>query len=821
MLRKQLISLLLLLTTLPVSLLAQLPTGSWKVYPTFGAPGRVIDTDQFVYVATSGTLHSYDKANDESRDYEPQVDLSGNRVKDIYYNFSKNYLVVVYEDASMDILPDDGERICLPDIRDANLSTAKGINDVRFDDGHIYVATTFGLVVYNDETFEVKESGIYNVNVSHVFPTADNIVIVTNPAEWIYNALSSPKSERHHRLDKFRHLFQFPLQPYDIIPLSEPNRTEGTRYAVRSLGNRIFRVIVQPDGNSATCVETDITGATDLFATTDGAYVIADGAMIHLTAPWNVSREASLPEILSGNALAAADGLGSVWAADVTGLANYSVAADGSVTVLSDRRRPAGATSFSDISNIFPINGGRDGFLTSNLGLSLNFAIGTGDFLTSTFTGDRIADGRISAIEVNGPLTIKSEPGLESARKYGEHIFSPTFVLEDPDDPSIHYIGSGIEGVYVIKDGKEIGRFDSSNSPMNKTNNWAWRTCNGMIDDDGNLIIAVYTGNASLSPLIILPADKRRKDPGTISASDWVSLNLGKAISSRDVVFVLCKNSPVIIADDARDTSGFSALYHRGTLTDPSDDVAVVMGSLIDQDGKNFNPQYTLCFTEDQRGRVWAGTTQGIYEIASPTGIFTSDFHVNRLKVPRNDGTNLADYLLESEKIYCIAVDPSNRKWIGTADSGAYLVSENGDEVLANFNTTNSPLATNTITDIHVDPNSNSVFFSTLSGLYEYSSSSSPGREDYSDVYAYPNPVTPDYTGLITIKGLMDSSLVKIMDSGMHLVYQTRSEGGLALWDGCTLNGVRVKSGVYYVLASSGDDTSSQGDVVAKILVVN
>ena len=113
------------------------------------------------------------------------------------------------------------------------------------------------------------------------------------------------------------------------------------------------------------------------------------------------------------------------------------------------------------------------------------------------------------------------------------------------------------------------------------------------------------------------------------------------------------------------------------------------------------------------------------------------------------------------------------------------------------------------------------MFVSTLNGLYEYSSTSSPGRPDYSDVVAYPNPVTPEYTGLITIRGLMDSSLVKIMDSGMHLIYQTTSEGGMATWDGCTLSGARAKSGVYYVFASVSSETDSQGDVVAKILIVN
>lgn len=810
---------LILLLLLPLAIAAQLPVGSWKVYPAFGKADKVIETPHFVYVATSGTLHSYDKDNDESRTYEARTDLSGNNVKDIFYNYDKRYLLVAYDDANIDIIPETGERVNLPDIRDANIPGSKTINDVKFDDGKIYVATTFGLVVYDDSSFEVKESGIYNVNIICVATTADHILLVTYPEVFNYFLFSAPKSGRHNSLDKFRQLWQFAFQPFEVIPLGSTGPSND--FAVRASNLMVYHLIVDPSGDSAKLNVSNLTGATSLFGTDKGdAYAVAEGSLYHITAPWDFSRIATIPEPLRDDYITTLDGLSSVWAADVEGLGNYSISEDGSLTVLRDKFRPSDATTFSDISNLFPLSDNR-GFIACNLGMSLHFAIGNGDFPRSIFSGNVITDGKVGDISQTGTVTIKSQPAASSASNLGNHIFAPTFAIEDPDDPSIYYVGTGFEGVYVIKDGVEIGKFDSDNSKMHKNVDWAWRVCGGFIDREGNLFISVYTGDPTKSPLIVLPADKRRKDPKTITADDWVALDMGGVIEKRDIVFAACEKSPVIVMQDGRDNAGFCALYHGNTISDTTDDISKVMVSLTDQDGKTFSPQYTLCFTEDKRGRVWAGTTEGVYEIANPLNIFKSDFHINRLKIPRNDGTNLADYLLESEKVYCIAVDNSNRKWVGTADSGVYLVSENGDEILANFNTDNSPLATNCITDIHVDPNSNSVFIATLFGLYEYSSTSSPGRADYSDVYAYPNPVTPDYTGLITIKGLMDSSLVKIMDSGMHLVYQTTSEGGMALWDGCTLNGARVRSGVYYVLASRTGETDSQGDVVAKILVVN
>ena len=104
--------------------------------------------------------------------------------------------------------------------------------------------------------------------------------------------------------------------------------------------------------------------------------------------------------------------------------------------------------------------------------------------------------------------------------------------------------------------------------------------------------------------------------------------------------------------------------------------------------------------------------------------------------------------------------------------------------------------------------------------LFVYSSDASPAAEDYSDIYAYPNPVRPEYSGSITIKGLMDNSLVKIADVQGNVIWNGRSEGGLAVWDGCDAAGNRVRSGVYMVYASQNASGSSSG-AVTKIVVIN
>ena len=125
--------LIFLLCLLPLGLSAQLATGTWKVYGAFGQPNKVLETPHFVYLLTQGSLHSYDKDNDESRTYMPGDDLSDHQIKDIFYNEQGRYLTVCYINGNIDLLYDDGRRVNLPDIRDANLTVSKVINDVKFD----------------------------------------------------------------------------------------------------------------------------------------------------------------------------------------------------------------------------------------------------------------------------------------------------------------------------------------------------------------------------------------------------------------------------------------------------------------------------------------------------------------------------------------------------------------------------------------------------------------------------------------------------------------------------------------------------------------
>ncbi|MDE6468447.1 MAG: hypothetical protein K2L28_06065, partial [Muribaculaceae bacterium] len=324
------------------------------------------------------------------------------------------------------------------------------------------------------------------------------------------------------------------------------------------------------------------------------------------------------------------------------------------------------------------------------------------------------------------------------------------------------------------------------------------------------------------SSYFILTPEKRRGDLSKLTAADWIPVPnffIDNSYLTRQAYSLFCKKSRYKLFVPSAPEHGIVFYDDRGTPLNFADDVFVQIDDFTDTEGNILTPYSFQCAVEDENGNVWVGTNTGLFYF-KPADAFTPDFRVKRPIVPRNDGTNYGDYLLPSESIYGIAVDHSNRKWIATGASGAYLVSADGTKILANYTSANSGLPSDVVECVATDPNGNSVFFGTLAGIATFNSDSAPAAEDYSDVYAYPNPVRPDYTGWITVTGLMDNSLVKIADAAGNVFFQGRSEGGMISWDGCDPSGRRVRTGVYFVFASQNESGSASG-AVTKIMVIN
>jgi hypothetical protein len=173
--------------------------------------------------------------------------------------------------------------------------------------------------------------------------------------------------------------------------------------------------------------------------------------------------------------------------------------------------------------------------------------------------------------------------------------------------------------------------------------------------------------------------------------------------------------------------------------------------------------------------------------------------------------------LLFEQFITDIKADGAGNIWLATADSGVFQVNSTGQEILNQFNQDNSPLPSNTVISLEINGETGEVFFGTSRGLVSYQSRITDGVDDLENVRVFPNPVRPNFTGVVTIDGLTDNSNIKITDVTGNLVYEEFASGGSIQWDTRAFGKHKVASGVYLVLITSEDQTETQ---VSKIMII-
>ncbi len=415
--------------------------------------------------------------------------------------------------------------------------------------------------------------------------------------------------------------------------------------------------------------------------------------------------------------------------------------------------------------------------------------------------GHLIDAGRPGTIQLldKGNWTIYDD---SIAAKTGIKYVDVNSVDVDPLDPN-HVFAGAKSGLYEFQNGKFIKHYNSENSLITSFNNTSKNyqlITSVKFDTDGNLWM-LNSQSPSNQSLI-----EYTKDGKWVSHHKPELYNLG---------------SLECLMQDSRGLLWFVNNHHELPSIycyQASTDQLNKYSSFVNEDGTTLTPNYVRYVTEDKNHDMWIGTNIGpllLYkkDITSDTPIFT------QVKVPRNDGTNYADYLLSGVDISCIAIDGSNRKWFGTNGNGIYVISNDCLTQIYHFTTNNSNLLSNNIEAIAINEQTGEVFAGTDKGLCSYmSDASSPNNEMTKDnVWAYPNPVKPDYTGLITITGLSFDADIKIVTTNGILVNQGRSNGGIYTWDGKDQNGKKVASGVYMVETATSDGNKG---TVCKIAII-
>ena len=385
----------------------------------------------------------------------------------------------------------------------------------------------------------------------------------------------------------------------------------------------------------------------------------------------------------------------------------------------------------------------------------------------------------------------------------------------DPTDTSHIFVG-GRNGLYEYKNGNFEKYYNYENSPIERYNNRSkeYELITGVkFDKEGNLWM--LNSQAPTQSLIEFTKDKQ-----------WISHQLPDLMKLDDAGFT--NKSLGLLGNMLIDSRGLlwfvnnhwivPSLYCYQFSEDNSEERLNAFTSFVNEDGTEVSVGAVRCAAEDKDGNIWIGTSAGPL-LLDPNQITASAPTFTQVKVSRNDGTNYADYLLSGIDVSCIAVDGANRKWFGTKKNGIYLISEDNLSEIHHFTTLNSPLLSNGIESIAINEKTGEVFIGTDKGLCSYmSDSSTPNESMTSDnVWAYPNPVKPDYTGLITIVGLSQNADVKILTSNGRIVNEGKSNGGTYTWNGCDANGKKVASGIYMVATATND---VEKGTVCKIAII-
>ena len=226
------------------------------------------------------------------------------------------------------------------------------------------------------------------------------------------------------------------------------------------------------------------------------------------------------------------------------------------------------------------------------------------------------------------------------------------------------------------------------------------------------------------------------------------------------------------------------------------------------------------CVAVDKEGDVWVGTSEGPIVFDCPQLIFSTEGCAGSRRIGETE--NIGAYLLDTENIKCIGIDGANRKWFGT-DNGIFIVSESGDEQLFKIDTDNSPILSNSIREIKFHPTNGEVYIGTDNGISVLRGEAIEGTQFHESIEVFPNPVRPEHSGPIAIRGVSENARVKITTVDGRLVYETTALGGQVVWDGKDLNGNRPATGVYLVFATSETtfNSTKPSTATGKFLFVN
>lgn len=767
--RTAILTIALLLSTLLIE--AQSAVGSWRSHLAYYNATQCVTIGNKVYVVSDGSLYSYSPDDEFVESYDKANILSDQGICHIAADKNSGTLVIIYDNANIDLIASDGTLTNITDYAN-KITLDPTVNDLRIIGGNAYLATNFGLTVLN--VAQQKFGGTYMLGKTTYSCVELHGIIYAATAEGIYSGNTKNNLQDISNWQKLNNEVYTQLTTFNgalialkvkesvyCIDSTNGNSTllrKGPFYFMHTAEDKLFV------GNHINIFEYETLDKVTLLTLEDNvSYFTTDGT--------------------------------TYWAACGTeGLNGY-------------RYNKENKRVEKVVTKIIPNSPRRNHCQYLNFVNDERLLIAGGclNYFDETFF-----NGTLMMYE-NDTWSSFQEKGI--AEQTGVHYKNMTSIVQDPKDENHHYASSFGQGIYEFKDMKLVAHYTDQNSELESAipgSNRYTRVSRLQYDKQGNLWITnADGGNNVKSPLKILGPDGIMK-----------SLYYKELEALPTVTEVLFDSRGWVWVVSMRYDVRLFCIDTNGTLENTADDrVRTFNEKFTDQDGQSTEVYYINDIAEDLNGDLWVMTDKGPYVLYNPSKAFDDKYHFTKIKVPRNDGTNYADYLLDGVYTTCMTIDDANRKWIGTLNNGLYLITGDGLETVHHFTKDNSPLPSNTIESLALQHSSGELYIGTDRGLISYTTDATQSEAEYDEekVYAYPNPVTPDYDGLITIVGLKTNTHVKITNTAGRLVAEGTSLGGSFTWNGKTPYGQRVATGIYYVL---GCDEEGNEGIVTKILFV-
>lgn len=762
----------IILACLAVIQAAAQAIGEWRAYPAFDSTTQTEAATDRIYAVGSGTLFSFMPEDNSLQVYTKVSGLNDYNITNIKFSKEQNRLVIVYNNSNIDVLAPDGRLTNIPDLKLKTMTQDKTVNSIYTSGEFAYLATNFGVCAVNILKGEIYEAYILD-KITHdvelhngiIYAATEEGIMTGNTAD---NLLD--KANWHKLCDD------------EVLQLA-------------FFGETMF---CAPEGKGLYKCDTQ-TGALAAVQAIEGTYKYLSNEGDRLI--FGQSNEVNVLNSDGTNIrkwieygvedLCFDKGTNMYWAAVATqGLFAYKY--DNKTSSLT-----------MNLTNIRPDGPER------NLFYDMRFE---GERLTVTgggFDGTQVYNPGTVMFYENGEWS-KLADGNDVSNPTGFYYMNVVSAAQDPADSKHYYVGSAFGGLYEFYDGKFVKLYSCDNSPLESASqdNRQLTRAGALIYDSQNTLW--FTNSSANEPIRFITSD-----------GEWGSLPFN-AISGYPTLDKMIIDSRGYLWGTSRMLEpGIFCIDYNKTAKNTSDDSYVFLGRYTNQDGTSYQVK-TYDIKEDREGSIWIGTEQGPFVISNPQRLISSGadgFTVTQIKVPRNDGTNLADFLLDGERINVIAVDGANRKWIGTENTGLYLVSADGLEMIHHFDETNSPLMGNAIRSLAINGQTGEVFIGTAYGLLSYMSDATEPEPQFDGetVYAYPNPVEPGYESVITIDGLVEDTDVKITDTAARVIAAGKSNGGRFTWDGRDASGRLVPAGIYLVLAS---DSQGKTGIATKITII-